>query len=103
MERSYPLIAFALATDYGLTKEFFWPQDASLWSDIANFIGYSSAAATMLLFMRQMIRTYLFVPRLDTLVLATVGLNLRYRSWARSSRCRPLLCYRIALCVDRPY
>lgn len=70
------LIAFALATDYGLTKEFFWPQDASLWSDIANFIGYSSAAATMLLFMRQMIRTYLFVPRLDTLVLATVGLNL---------------------------
>ena len=39
--------------DYGLTKEFFWPQDASLWSDIANFVGYSSAAVAMLLFMRQ--------------------------------------------------
>lgn len=70
------LIAFALATDYGLTKEFFWPQDASLWSDIANFVGYSSAAVAMLLFMRQMIQTYKFVPRLDTLVLATAGMHL---------------------------
>lgn len=70
------LIAFTFATDYGLSKEMLWPQDSSLWSDIANFVGYSCSAAVMLLFMRQMTRTDEITPSLDKFVLAMAGLNL---------------------------
>ena len=73
---SVALIAFTFATDFGLSKEVLWPRDVTLWSDIANFVGYSCSAVALLFFMRKMIGTKELVPRLDQLVIAVASLNM---------------------------
>lgn len=72
---SVTLIAFSFATDFGLSKEVLWPGDSTLWSDIANFIGYSSAAIASILFMRRMIDTKVLAPNVDKVVIAIAFLN----------------------------
>ncbi|MBK7001165.1 MAG: PAS domain S-box protein [Rhodoferax sp.] len=64
-------LAFAIASQNGLTKEFVWP-DAPLWSDISTSAGYSVALAMALLFMRLMLSTRIVIPKFDRLIVGTI-------------------------------
>jgi len=60
-------MSLAMASQNGLTKEFFWPA-ATSWSSIATSVGYSLAFVALLIFMQRMINTKKIVPRLDFLI-----------------------------------
>ncbi|MDD1605340.1 MAG: GGDEF domain-containing protein, partial [Methylococcaceae bacterium] len=68
-------MTLTIASQNGLSKEFLWP-NATLWSDIAQFIGFSLAFATWLLFMRRMLNTQTVIPKLDRFLKVLVGINL---------------------------
>ncbi|MBK7000618.1 MAG: GHKL domain-containing protein [Rhodoferax sp.] len=93
-------MAFALASNNGLGKEFLW-SDAPLWSDMSTYVGFSLACATILLFMRRMLMTWLIIPKLDrllklllgVLLLSLVGLIYSYQTFAKAA----VLLYILAL------
>ena len=60
-------MALAIAAQNGLSHEFLWP-DATLWSNISRFVGYSFSLATLLQFMRYMLLTWEVIPRVDRLI-----------------------------------
>lgn len=60
-------LALAVASQFGLSKEFLWP-DPALWSDIAASVLYSLTAAMFLLFMRRMLTTWVVMPRVDRVI-----------------------------------
>ncbi len=60
-------LSMALATYGGLAHEFLWP-DATLWSDISYFVGWSMVLASALQFTRIMLNTAGMVPRVDRLI-----------------------------------
>jgi diguanylate cyclase (GGDEF)-like protein/PAS domain S-box-containing protein len=68
-------MALAIAAQNGLTQEFLWP-DATLWSDISRFVGYSLSLATMLLFMRLMLSSRKVIPKFDKLIKIFAGVLL---------------------------
>ena len=68
-------MALAIASQNGLTKEFLWP-NATLWSDISQFVGCSLTLVTWLLFMRHMLNTQTVIPKLDRLLNGLVGVYL---------------------------
>jgi two-component system, sensor histidine kinase LadS len=70
-------MAFALAAQNGLIKEFL-PIDSPLfWSLHASF-GFSLAVVTFLWFMRHMLKTWETIPRFDRWLKALLGLNLLF-------------------------
>lgn len=85
-------MAFALASNNGLSKEFLW-SDSPLWSDMSTYVGFSLASATILLFMRRILMTWLIVPKLDrllkllfgVLLLSLVGLIYSYQTFAKAA------------------
>jgi diguanylate cyclase (GGDEF)-like protein len=56
--------AITIAAQNGLAQEFLWP-DATLLSNISIFSGVSFTLVTLLLFMRTMLNTRIFIPRID--------------------------------------
>jgi len=60
-------LAFALAAQNGLVKEFL-PFDSYTWSSISVNVGASLTFATFLLFTRSMLDTRMILPRLDRLL-----------------------------------
>lgn len=60
-------LALAVASQFGLSQEFLWP-DSTLWSDIAASVLYSLTAAMFLLFMRRMLTTWAVMPRVDRVI-----------------------------------
>ena len=60
-------MALAIAAQNGLSHEFLWP-DATLWSNISRFVGYSLSLATLLQFMRHMLLTWEVIPGTDRLI-----------------------------------
>ena len=68
-------MALTIAARTGLAQELLWPK-ATLWSDIAHFVGYSLCFATFLIFMRSMLDTKMLVPRIDRHLNSLVGLLL---------------------------
>ena len=70
-------MSFSMATQNGLAKELLWP-DAVAWSDISISVAYSLAFITLLTFMRRMINTKKFIPRLDPLIKVFVSLHILF-------------------------
>ena len=68
-------MALTNAVQAGLAKEFLW-NDAPLWSNIAASVGYSLSLATLLVFMRHMLKTQKVIAHSDRLILPLVGLFL---------------------------
>ena len=68
-------MALAIAAQNGLGHEFLW-SDAMIWSDSSRFVGYSLSLATILLFMRFMLSTKLYIRRFDRLIKLFVGVLL---------------------------
>lgn len=68
-------MAFALAAQNGLLKEFLW-FDSPLFSLISAPVGFSLTLATFLLFMRQMLQTPVVIPRVDRWLQVLIGLHL---------------------------
>lgn len=68
-------MAFSMAAQNGLVKEFLWP-NAPLWSVISTATGYSLTLAAMLVFMRRMLNTEKIIPKFDRLLKILVGLFL---------------------------
>ncbi|HUX91275.1 MAG TPA: 7TM diverse intracellular signaling domain-containing protein [Gallionellaceae bacterium] len=60
-------MALAIAAQNGLSHEFLWP-NATLWSNISRFVGYSLSLATLLQFMRHMLLTWEVIPTADRLI-----------------------------------
>ncbi len=69
------LMALAMASQNGLTKEFLWP-GAAAWSDIAISICYGSSFAALILFMRRMLSVPQFIPHWDPYVKFFIAANL---------------------------
>ncbi|MCG2584132.1 diguanylate cyclase domain-containing protein [Massilia sp. TS11] len=61
-------MAFALAAQNGLAKQYLWPQ-ALAWSNYAAAVGFSLAGACFAMFMRVMLEMRTRMPRLDKIVL----------------------------------
>jgi diguanylate cyclase (GGDEF)-like protein len=68
-------MTLAIASQNGLAKEFLWP-NATMWSDISQFVGCSLIFITWLLFMRHMLNTKTVIPQLDRLINVLVGVYL---------------------------
>lgn len=68
-------MAFTLAIQNGLDKEYFW-NDAPFWSNIATNVGYSLTLASLLMFMRKMLNTRDIIPRFDRVLRIFIGLFL---------------------------
>jgi len=67
--------ALTLAAQNGLAHEFLWP-DATLWSNISNFIGFAFSQITLIFFMRHMLVTGKVFPKLDQWLKVFAGLHL---------------------------
>lgn len=68
--------ALSISAVNGLGKEFIWPDDTSLWSNIAVSICYVFMFVSLLQLMRRMLDTRNIVPRLDQLAKVFIGVNL---------------------------
>lgn len=87
---SVALMATSLAASYGLAKEFLWP-DATEWSNISSSVGYSLTIVAAVLFMRLMLSTWKFTPRIDRWLKGLIvvhgfllsGLVANYSTFAR--------------------
>jgi signal transduction histidine kinase len=66
-------VAVSLASLNGLAKEYLWP-DATHWSDVATSVGFAACFITVVLFLRKMLQTKAFAPRLDRVLLGYLGL-----------------------------
>jgi len=69
------VMALSMATQNGLSKEYFWP-DAGAWSSIANSVGYTAGFITLLIFMQSMIDTRKIIPRLNRVINVFIGINI---------------------------
>jgi signal transduction histidine kinase/ActR/RegA family two-component response regulator len=83
-------MALAIAAQNGLSHEFLWP-DATLWSNISRFVGYSFSLATLLQFMRHMLLTWEVIPGTDRLIkifivahlLSTLGFAVSLQTFSK--------------------
>ncbi len=57
-------LSLSIASQNGLATEFLWTNSPH-WAEYATGIGYTLSAASLLLFMRQMLNTSLVIPRFD--------------------------------------
>lgn len=84
-------LAFALAAQRGLVKEFL-PLDSYTWSNMSVNVGYSLTLATGLLFSRSMLNTKKLLPRLDRwlkifvgiLLLSVIAVAISYETFGKS-------------------
>lgn len=67
--------ALALAAANGLGHEFLWPE-ATLWSEISHYVGYSLGLATLFLFTRPMLETKKLMPKVDRVLKLYIGVLL---------------------------
>lgn len=67
--------ALTLAAQNGLAHEFLWPA-ATQWANISNFIGFALSLVTLIVFMRHMLLTGKFFPKLDQWLKIFAGLHL---------------------------
>jgi len=65
-------MAFSMAAQNGLVKEFLWP-NSPLWSTISTATGYALTLAAMLIFIRKMLNTETVIPKFDRLLKYFVG------------------------------
>ena len=85
-------MAFTLAAQNGLTKEFLW-QDAPLWSDLSFIAANAFTFVSVLVFMRHMLNTRVLIPKLEPVlkilvalfVLTPIALAVDYQGLVRGS------------------
>lgn len=69
------LMALVIATQNGLSKELLWP-NTTQWSDMSSLILDSFMGVAWLLFMRRMLNTDTFIPKIDQFLKALIGVYL---------------------------
>ena len=65
-------MVFTLAAINGLGHEFIWP-NASKWSNMASYVGFSCCMVTLLVFVRHILNTAKVVPLVDRFILFQMG------------------------------
>lgn len=72
---SVGFLALSMFAFNGLAHEFLWPE-ATRWSDVAHFIGWSFTGSAVLLFLRKMVDTQTVMPRFDRMTKPLVALYM---------------------------